>query len=357
LKKEIQLQKKITRNIKFKKPKLNIINKINKIAKINTLKSIVSDFSKTNENINTLNFNINKYSSFSTTNKAYNKSNSYISTIVKANTNAINQNNLNKRKQKLNRCFGVEMNDKILFRTRAKKRELYKNISSFTDNISKDGKLYFPSFHKYKRSNSNELLLRRINKLNCDNNSNDMLIKKILKRSYSKPNISINILKNNEALNILSNIEKHRKNKIDKEIKNIIKETTKEMKIKNKRLIYAYSQNNIMMPYKLMTKNNFHSSKSTLSQIDIHKFNIMTKSKVLDINDIQKQNINKFFNFEKVENNKRNSSLENLNLIINNNSIKYISDCYTNNRIIRPGIKVTKYKSRKLHEIYDSLKE
>jgi hypothetical protein len=260
-------------------------------------------------------------------------------------------------KQRLNRCFDEVMNDKILFRMRAKKRNLYKNISSYTDNISKDGKLYFPSFHKYKRSNSNEQLLRRINKFNFDNNSNNVLIKKILKKSYSKPNISNNILKNNETLNILSNIEKHRKNKINKEIKSIIKETTKEMKKRNKRLIYAYSQNNIMMPYKLMTKNNFHSSKSTSNEIDLHKFNIMTKSKVLDINDIQKQNINKFFNFEKVENNKRNSSLENLNLIINNNSIKYISDYYTNNNIATPGIKVTNYKSRKLHEIYDSLKE
>ena len=126
------------------------------------------------------------------------------------------------------------MNDKILFKMRAKKRNLYKNISSFTENISKDGKLYFPSFHKCKRSNSNEQLLRRINKLNFENNSNDALIKKILKKSYSKPNIINNILKNNESLNILSNIEKHRKNKIDKEIKSIIKETTKEIKKKNK---------------------------------------------------------------------------------------------------------------------------
>ena len=239
---------------------------------------------------------------------------------------------------------------------RAKKRDLYKNIS-FTDNISNDGKLYFPSFHKFKRLNSNELLLRRINKLNFDNNSNDVLVKKILKKSYSKPNISNNILKNNETLNIISNIEEHRKNKFDKEIKSIIKEITKEMKIKNKRLIYANSQNNIMIPYKLMTRNNYNSSKSTMNEIDLHKFNIMTKSKIIDINDIQKQNINKFFNFEKIENNKRNSSLENLNLIINNNSIKYISDYYTNNSIVRPDIKVTKYKSRKLHEIYYSLKE
>ena len=82
------------------------------------------------------------------------------------------------------------MNDKILFKMRAKKRNLYKNISSFTENISKDGKLYFPSFHKCKRSNSNEQLLRRINKLNFENNSNDALIKKILKKSYSKPNIT-----------------------------------------------------------------------------------------------------------------------------------------------------------------------
>ena len=79
-------------------------------------------------------------------------------------------------------------------------------------------------------------------------------------------------------MNILSNIEKHRKNKIDKEIKSIIKETTKEFKKKNKRLIYSYSQNNIMMLNKLMIKNNFHSSKSTLNEIDLHKFNIMTKS-------------------------------------------------------------------------------
>lgn len=351
------MQKRITKNIKFKKPKLNIINKINKIAKINIIKSVFSDFSKKNENINTLNFNLNKYSSFSSTNKAYNKSNSYFSITSKANTNTNNQNNFNKSKQKLNRCFGVDMNDKILFRMRAKKRNLNKNSSYFTDNISKDGNLYFPSFHKYKRSNSNEQLLRRINKLNFENNSNDFLIKKILKKSYSKPNISNNILKNNETLNILSNIEKHRKNKIDKEIKSIIKETTKEIKIKNKRLIYAYSQNNIMIPYRLMAKTNFHSSKSTLNEIDLHKLNIMTKSKVLDINDIQKQNISKFFNFEKVENNKRNSSLENLNLIINNNSIKYISDYYTNNSLVKPGIKVTKYKSKKLHEIYNSLKE
>lgn len=238
---------------------------------------------------------------------------------------------------------------------RVKKREIYKNISSFTDNICKDGKLYIPSFHKYKRSNSNELSLRKINKLNFNNHSNDFLIKKILKKSYSKPNISNNILKNNETLNILSNIEKHRKNKIDKEIKSIIKETKKEMKIKNKRLIYAYSQNNIIIPYKIMTKNIFHFSKSTLNEIDLHKLDIMTKSKVLDINDIQKQNINKFFNFEKIENNKRNTSLENLNLIINNKSIKHISDYYTNNSIMRPSIRVTKYKSRKLHEIYDTL--
>ena len=329
---------------------------MHKIAKINTIKSIFSDCSKTNENINTLNYDLYKYSSFSTTNKAYNKSNSYISTTAKPKTNAINKNNFSKSKQRLNRCFGVDMNDKTLFRMRAKKRDLYKNIS-FTDNISKERKLYFPSFHKFKRLNSNELLLRRINKLNFDNNSNDVLMKKILKKSYSKPNISNNILKNNETLNILSNIEKHRKNKLDKEIKSIIKETTKEMKIKNKRLIYAYSQNNIMIPYKFITKNNFHSSKSTINEKDLHKFNIMTKSKIIDINDIQKKNINKFFNFEKVENNKRNSSLENLNLIINNNSIKYISDYYINNSIVGPDIKVTKYKSRKLHEIYYSLKE
>ena len=134
-------------------------------------------------------------------------------------------------------------------------------------------------------------------------------------------------------------------------MKDIKNETLKQ----SNKLVHTYSQKNLMTPYKIILKNKF-SSNSGNNIEDIYKFNIMARSKIMDIDDIKKKNIERFFKTDKYENNKRSTSLENLKMIINYKSPKYISDHFCNKNIRRSGVKINKYKSLKLHEIYDSLK-
>ena len=142
--------------------------------------------------------------------------------------------------------------------------------------------------------------------------------------------------------------------KFNQEIKHVIKDIKKELYVQNNKLMYGYNQKNIMTPYKLKVKNHFNT-RPYLNDENIYKFNIMANSKILNINDIQQKNINRFFNTEKFEKSKRDSSIENLKLIINNKSPKYISDFYCNKNINKPGLKIYNYKSEKLHKIYETL--
>ena len=168
---------------------------------------------------------------------------------------------------------------------------------------------------------------------------------------------------NEEVINVLLNnypsIEKHRKAKFNKEINHVIKNMNKELNINNNNNnLFCYSQSNLITPYKILHKNlfnKFHNSTSNLYDENIYKFNIMANSKIIDINDILQKNINKFFNTEKFDDNKRSSSLENLKSVINSKSPKYISDCFCNKNIYKPGIKIYNYKSKKLREIYEDL--
>ena len=112
-----------------------------------------------------------------------------------------------------------------------------------------------------------------------------------------------------------------------------------------------------MTPYKILNQKYYNGySTPYLNNEDIYKYNIMAKSKILNIDDIQQKNINNFFNTEKYEKYRRSSSLENLKIVINNKMPKYISDCYYNKKVSKHDIKINKYKSQKLREIYDQLK-
>ena len=112
-----------------------------------------------------------------------------------------------------------------------------------------------------------------------------------------------------------------------------------------------------MTPYKILNQKYYNGySVPYLNNEDVYKYNIMAKTKIINIDDIQQKNINNFFNTEKYENCRRSSSLENLKIVINHKMPKYISDCYCNKNISKQEIKIYKYKSRKLREIYDQLK-
>lgn len=112
-----------------------------------------------------------------------------------------------------------------------------------------------------------------------------------------------------------------------------------------------------MTPYKIINQKYYNGySLQNLNNEDIYKYNIMAKSKIINIDDIQQKNVNKFFNTENYENYRRSSSLENLKIVINNKIPKYISDYYCNKKISKHDIKIYKYKSQKLREIYDQLK-
>ena len=89
-----------------------------------------------------------------------------------------------------------------------------------------------------------------------------------------------------------------------------------------------------MTPYKIINQKYYNGySVPYLNDEDIYKYNIMAKSKILNIDDIQPKNVRNFFNTEKFEYYKRSSSLENLKIVINKKMPKYISDFYYNKNI------------------------
>lgn len=388
-KKGIQQQKKINTDIKLNRPKLTQKNKVKKLKHISTVSSLLNIKENISNNSNTF---LNNLNSFSTTNtNLYNKTISLTSTITKAtsntnaNTNSQKELNINHIKNNLNTNLNFDIDtmnnnnkvvsNKCLKRAKSSKNNLYRKNLINTYIYKKEKNTYYPSYHKYKRTNNkadfifkkfkylNEINYFDNNALNANNNYINLNLKKnTLKKSYSKPilnhfnNYNIdNIDSINLLLNRFPNIEKHRKYNFNQELKHTMKDIKKEMLKQNNKLVHTYSQKNLMTPYKIILKNKF-SSTSGISNEDIYKFNIVARSKIMDIDDIQKKNIDKFFNTEKYENNKRSSSLENLKMIINNKSPRLISDYYYNKNIRRSGVKINKYKSLKLHEIYDELK-
>ena len=391
LKKGIQIQKKITLDIKLNRPKLFQKNKVKKLKQIPTVSSLLNIKENIDINSNTFLNNFNSLSSINT--NFYNKTISVTSTITKAtsstNTNTKSQKELNinhiKNNLSKNLNFDIDImnnenkndviSNKYLKRAKSSENNLYRKNIINTYNCKKEKNTYYPSYHKYKRTNSkNDLIykmFKNLNEINCfenntinDNNNyiNLNLKKNTLKKSYSKPilnhfnNYNIdNIDSINLLLNRFPNIEKHRKYNFNQELKHTMKDIKNETLKQSNKLVHTYSQKNLMTPYKIILKNKF-SSNSGNNIEDIYKFNIVARSKIMDIDDIKKKNIERFFKTDKYENNKRSTSLENLKMIINYKSPKYISDHFCNKNIRRSGVKINKYKSLKLHEIYDSLK-
>ena len=391
LKKGIQIQKKITLDIKLNRPKLFQKNKVKKLKQIPTVSSLLNIKENIDINSNTFLNNFNSLSSINT--NFYNKTISLTSTITKAtsntNTNTKSQKELNinhiKNNLSKNLNFDIDImnnenkndviSNKYLKRAKSSENNLYRKNIINTYNCKKEKNAYYPSYHKYKRTNSkNDLIykmFKNLNEINCfenntinDNNNyiNLNLKKNTLKKSYSKPilnhfnNYNIdNIDSINLLLNRFPNIEKHRKYNFNQELKHTMKDIKNETLKQSNKLVHTYSQKNLMTPYKIILKNKF-SSNSGNNIEDIYKFNIVARSKIMDIDDIKKKNIERFFKTDKYENNKRSTSLENLKMIINYKSPKYISDHFCNKNIRRSGVKINKYKSLKLHEIYDSLK-
>ena len=391
LKKEIQLQTKITTDIKINRHKLIHKNKVKKLKHISTVSNLLNIKENINNNSNAF---LNNFNSLSTTNtNLYNKTISLASTITKStsntntNTNSQKELNISHIKNNLikNLYFDInimnneikkdKVNNKYLKRTKSSKNNLYRNNIINTYNCKKEKNIYYPSYHKYKRSNSKIDLIFKMfknldeingfenNEINVNNNYLNLNLKKnTLKKSYSKPilnhfnNYNLDNIDNiNLLLNRFPNIEKHKKYNFNQELKHTMKDFKKEMMKQNNKLVHTYSQKNLMTPYKIILKNNF-SCNSGNNNEDLYKFNIVAHSKIMDIDDIRKKNIDRFFKTDKFENNKRSTSLESLKMIINNKSPKYISDYYHNKNIRRTGMKINKYKSLKLHEIYDSLK-
>lgn len=391
LKKGIQIQKKITLDIKLNRPKLFQKNKVKKLKQIPTVSSLLNIKENIDINSNTFLNNFNSLSSINT--NFYNKTISLTSTITKAtsstNTNTKSQKELNinhiKNNLSKNLNFDIDImnnenkndviSNKYLKRAKSSENNLYRKNIINTYNCKKEKNTYYPSYHKYKRTNcKNDLIykmFKNLNEINCfenntinDNNNyiNLNLKKNTLKKSYSKPilnhfnNYNLdNIDSINLLLNRFPNIEKHRKYNFNQELKHTMKDIKNETLKQSNKLVHTYSQKNLMTPYKIILKNKF-SSNSGNNIEDIYKFNIVARSKIMDIDDIKKKNIERFFKTDKYENNKRSTSLENLKMIINYKSPKYISDHFCNKNIRRSGMKINKYKSLKLHEIYDSLK-
>jgi hypothetical protein len=265
--------------------------------------------------------------------------------------------------EKLNKYFDKNNNDDLLTKQKLKKNNLYIDTLLFTNNNKKDKKsIYLNSYSKYKRTNSNDFFFKNFTEKNLDKNKKKVVIRNtFIRRSKSKPILNnFNAYNNNDITNTLlnhyPNIEKHRKKKFRQEIKDIIKNITKELNNQNNKLIYGYYKRNQMTPYKIINQKYYNGySVPYLNDEDIYKYNIMAKSKILNIDDIQPKNVRNFFNTEKFEYYKRSSSLENLKIVINKKMPKYISDFYYNKNIKKHGIKIYNYKSNKLREIYDEL--
>ena len=347
----MKLQKKIPSEIKLKTSRLGMKFKPKKMTK-------VPNFLNINEN----NTNFSKFDLYNTTNKLYYKTISHSSTITKANTNSSSQKDLMNVRQKLNKCFDINIdindNNNFLYRSKSK-NNIYRNNSIFTEDFKNEKKMIYSSYQQYKKANFNHLFLKNLKEItNFKNTKNNGILRKnYFKNSNLKTNlINYNTDNVNMLLNHYPTIEKHRKIKFNQEIKHIIKDIKMDIynQNKNKKIICGYSQKNIMIPYKLIPKNTFTCNSQMMDDENIYKLNILTKSKVFDINDLHKKN--NYFNYEKLENIKRSSSLENLNFITNSKSPKYISDHFCNKKISKPEIKIEKYKSKKLHEIYYSLK-
>ena len=391
LKKGIQIQKKITLDIKLNRPKLFQKNKVKKLKQIPTVSSLLNIKENIDINSNTFLNNFNSLSSINT--NFYNKTISLTSTITKAtsstNTNTKSQKELNinhiKNNLSKNLNFDIDImnnenkndviSNKYLKRAKSSENNLYRKNMINTYICKKEKNTYYPSYQKYKRTNDKTDLINKMfknfndvnffenNEINVNNNYINLNLKKnTLKKSYSKPilnhfnNYNLdNIDSINLLLNRFPNIEKHRKYNFNQELKHTMKDIKNETLKQSNKLVHTYSQKNLMTPYKIILKNKF-SSNSGNNIEDIYKFNIVARSKIMDIDDIKKKNIERFFKTDKYENNKRSTSLENLKMIINYKSPKYISDHFCNKNIRRSGVKINKYKSLKLHEIYDSLK-
>ena len=354
-KKDFKLQRKITTEIKLNRPTLS--NKLKKRASFTNILNLQDSY------------NTKKYDINSTTNKLYNKSISLTSTITKTNSNASSQKELSNTNKTIGRYFTLNdynCSNKILNRTKSKKNNLCIDTFLFTDNIKKDKKVYYnPSNNEFKRSNSNESLLKNFKDKKILENKNKkqfILRNNIFRRTKSKIDLHVfSTYNNDEIINVLlnhyTNIEKHRKTKFSQEIKYIVKDINKELNMLNNKVTLTQNQNNPMTPYKFLYKKKigFKSSTPYLNDENVYKFNIMAKSKILNINDIQQKNVNNFFNTEKLYSYKRSSSLQNLNTVIKNKSPKFISDNFINSNIYKPSFKIYNYKSPKLREIYDEL--
>ena len=243
--------------------------------------------------------------------------------------------------------------------SKVKKNNLYINNILNTYKINNENKtFYINSLPKFKRAHNNDF--NKFGKTkNLHNNKKHILRNYFIKRSKSNSNINTLIERktgnkeNKEVFNILLNhypdIDNYKKKNFNQEIKYFVNSIKNELNQNNK-IMYCYNQKTIMTPYKIITHSTPH-----LNEENIYKFNIVAKSKLLSINDIQQENIKHFFNIEQLNNSKRSLSLKNLETVINNKSPKYISDSYSNDNIKKKGIKIYNYKSKKLREIYDEL--
>ena len=111
--------------------------------------------------INENNSNFSKFDSYNPSNKLCNKTISHTSSITKVNTNSSNQKDFINMRQKLNKCFDIDIidnNNNILYGSKSK-INIYRNNSFLTDDFKNNSKFFHSSYLKYKRTNINNFLL------------------------------------------------------------------------------------------------------------------------------------------------------------------------------------------------------
>ena len=220
------------------------------------------------------------------------------------------------------------------------------------NNIKKPKKNFLFQNYMTNGKKNRQLYLRFLNDTNY--NYKKKYNHNLKTNNFDTKDYTYHLLKHN-----LKNEEYRRKN-FNNEFKYIITQAKSEIMKENNKLFFSYSQKNHPI------KPSFLSRKNSLSKItnlnldsndeNLYKFNIMARSKIINIKDIQKSRSKTFFNTEKYEKKNLAKSLKNLNLIIKRKA-KYISDNYKNSEIEKPQIQIHKYKSEKLHEIYEVINE
>lgn len=239
--------------------------------------------------------------------------------------------------------------NKIVDREHSKKG--YINLD-FKNNIKKPKKNFLFQNYMTNGKKNRQLYLRFLNDTNY--NYKKKYNHNLKTNNFDTKDYTYHLLKHN-----LKNEEYRRKN-FNNEFKYIITQAKSEIMKENNKLFFSYSQKNHPI------KPSFLSRKNSLSKItnlnldsndeNLYKFNIMARSKIINIKDIQKSRSKTFFNTEKNEKKNLAKSLKNLNLLIKRKA-KYISDNYKNSEIEKPQIQIHKYKSEKLHEIYEAINE